>query len=457
MGTILRRAVAIATLCALGVGLALTGAQSAASAALLAVVLLALTVAGGALASREVLAMRLAEYAVPGLAFVVFCGLALASTAMGPVAQGGLFAPHPLWADMGLDRGAMSLSPYRTIEGVAAFLGVAAAFALGALCVRNRADKEIIARGVVVVTLALCAYALFLYANNLIGRAHRLELNFGSPNAAATTFAVLAVSNAALALRAASGKTSGYITASESVPAWLALMVRAPFSLAALIGASACILMTGSRAGILAAAAGVLAFITLAAWRARSRTHAAPQLVVFGAIVGLVGVIGYLGRNFAMRRLGLLDVDAQVRSEIFTEHWRAFLERPIFGHGLNTFHEINTRAQTPANFEELREMGAAHNIYVQLLEETGVVGAGVFAIILGPLLWRAARGALTSQSGYEWSAAACGASVAVLLHGAVDFGLQVPAIAALYAFILAAYASPTLHTEKDLSSPPSES
>jgi hypothetical protein len=76
---------------------------------------------------------------------------------------------------------------------------------------------------------------------------------------------------------------------------------------------------------------------------------------------------------------------------------------------------------------------------VQLLEETGILGAGLFVLMLAPPLFSAFGAALLGRSGSHWAAAAFAAFALALLHGVVDFGLQVPAIAAFLSFCLGAF------------------
>jgi O-antigen ligase len=68
----------------------------------------------------------------------------------------------------------------------------------------------------------------------------------------------------------------------------------------------------------------------------------------------------------------------------------------------------------------------AHNDYLQILAETGVVG-----ILLA--IWAVAR-VLTSVRGDPWLVAA---TAGVFMHSFVDFGLQIPAIVALFVVLAA--------------------
>jgi O-antigen ligase len=124
---------------------------------------------------------------------------------------------------------------------------------------------------------------------------------------------------------------------------------------------------------------------------------------------------------------------------LFETHWQAFLDRPWLGHGLGTFHAINAYYATPENWRAVLTVGAAHNVVLQSLEESGLIGFALLSVMVLMPVTRAFRAAITGRSGQAWSSLAVATTVLVYVHGMVDFGLNVPGIAALFAFMLGAY------------------
>ncbi|MGE0829699.1 MAG: O-antigen ligase family protein, partial [Hyphomonadaceae bacterium] len=350
---------------------------------------------------------------------------------------------HPLWAAFGQSQGAISISPYRTIEGVAAFLGPACAFAIGALAMRDREDRDWAGRFIMVLCASYAILALTLAATAPEAFGGRLRATLGSPNAAATAFGAMALFLCALIFRAARGRLSGlHLQATGARYGWASLLQSAPITLAVLALTVACLLLTGSRGGLAAFAGAFLVLASLLrAPAAREKSEGRGLHLALLALVGLAGLLFIFGGSYVLSRIGSIEIDAENRRMMIDAHWRVFLERPLLGHGLNTFHELNAHAATPENYQALRRIGSAHNIFVQLLEEQGLIGAILFVLMLAPPLWRGLTASLSDRSGAEWAAAAIAAATLCLAHGAVDFGLQIPALGALFSFALGAFAA----------------
>ncbi len=107
---------------------------------------------------------------------------------------------------------------------------------------------------------------------------------------------------------------------------------------------------------------------------------------------------------------------------------------PWSGFGLGTFRHFNNIIASAADAERLWTFGAMHNVYLQWVFEGGYVGAGLMFGLVAALMWNIAR--KRGRGSNVWSATALGASALILTHGAIDFDLQVPAIAAVWSLLL---------------------
>lgn len=432
---------ALATVSVIFAGLALQGADAPARAALLSAALIVLLLAAVITVSPETLARVAASHWISGVAALVFIAWALATTLPLTSADAARLA-HPLADAFGWRPPSVSIAPHSTLEGLVALLAPFAAFALGALTSADRASRDWSGRWLTLATIAFSIYALQVYFAYQAEADGRLDARVLSPNAAAALFGALALFACALIVRAGDGRLDA--SPSALLPhrmSWAAGFIRAPLSSVALIFAISCALLTASRGGLFAAAIGFLAFFAILALR-RFGPSGSSRGVLFAPVLGLIAMGAWLftrGSGPLVDRLMNTAGAVESRTELIEPHWQAFLARPVLGNGLNTYHELNAMAATPENWASLSYAGAAHNIYVQALEEVGIIGVALMTLMLAPPILRALRRALFGSSGVEWGAAAFGVSALFLLHGAVDFELQIPAIAALYAFTLGAF------------------
>lgn len=77
------------------------------------------------------------------------------------------------------------------------------------------------------------------------------------------------------------------------------------------------------------------------------------------------------------------DLRKNARSFYWQQAWDAFVTRPIFGYGIGTFGSISYQYR---QIPELRS-SYAHNDYLQIFAEGGVVAGGLFLFLLGYLYW----------------------------------------------------------------------
>jgi O-antigen ligase len=111
-------------------------------------------------------------------------------------------------------------------------------------------------------------------------------------------------------------------------------------------------------------------------------------------------------------------------------------ERPVAGFGAGSFYTVFPRFKS-ADKEAYWDY--AHNDYVQIAAETGLVGlgllAGVVLMTIGRimLLWRAHESRFHRGLAFGSAMAIC----ALLIHSWVDFNLQMPANALVFCVLLA--------------------
>ncbi|MEM9474860.1 MAG: O-antigen ligase family protein [Pseudomonadota bacterium] len=185
------------------------------------------------------------------------------------------------------------------------------------------------------------------------------------------------------------------------------------------------VLLSGSRAGTAAAIVAVLAIF--ACLRERQRQNAA--LWVSLAIV-LGAVATTLSETVVTR---VLQTQGDGRFIIYPHVVDGILDRPLLGHGLGAFHDT-FRARVPLEAAGA-EWERAHSSYLENAYELGLPAAAVLYMSLSWIGIVLLRGAHIRRRDRVFPSVALACFLAGALHSMVDFSLQMPAIAAMFAFL----------------------
>ncbi len=200
-------------------------------------------------------------------------------------------------------------------------------------------------------------------------------------------------------------------------------------ALATLLMAAALVL-TMSRSALAAFTASMVLlalFMRRGASADQRRRFALVLLLAFILPLGLAGVHAVVSR---------VSVDERYDLSRFA-HWadtgRMISAFPLTGTGLNTHATASLFFQTadPAHFYD-----AAHNDYLQVAAEGGLlvgVPAALLLIVFGACVRRGVRRTSPDTSAYWIRAGAVSGLAAIAIQEAVDFSLQIPANALLFA------------------------
>jgi O-antigen ligase len=194
------------------------------------------------------------------------------------------------------------------------------------------------------------------------------------------------------------------------------------------------IFLSGSRGGMLAVFAE-LAIFGVILFRQKRSVRIALGLTAFAVV--LVSLLVWLGGKELTTRVGSISQEARgeisggMRLFIYKDGIRMFGHRPVLGWGLGTFPVVYPQFRS---FYTNFFVNEAHNDYVQLMAEMGVLGFGAMVWFLTVMCRQARRKIAkwpTEVSGATTLACTLGV-VGILLHSLVDFNLQIPANAALF-------------------------
>ena len=193
--------------------------------------------------------------------------------------------------------------------------------------------------------------------------------------------------------------------------------------------ASVALLLTQSRGGLLAYAAMLLvgALFFAPDRKARMRRVA---IVLVGCLL-MAAVAGF----FFQRLAEIDDYTAVSRLAIWSGAFAVFARSPVFGIGFGNLRTLlGGLLGLPQGWT-----GDAHNLYLELLAETGVAGFAVFACLMVAGLRLASRRYRNSpdEFGQIIGFAVFTAIVGVLVHGTVDYLFHTtPQVGALFFLVL---------------------
>lgn len=403
-----------------------------------------------ALFSREDLRMgSLRALALPALLYALVIAWVFFQALTLPPALGGLLQSwsDPLWreasAALGLDLPPhISISPAATLEGGFRLIAYAGLFWLAFQLARDPARAAQARNVIIAVGGAYSLYGLFaLFGGEawLLGTIgarpdQSLTSSFVNRNSYATFAGLTLLAALSLFLE----RIRHLVTLEGSLKRKAALIIehvvfQSRFLTAAILTITLALFLTTSRGGIFASlfALGALILLQLPRRGAKGRQ---PLGLVSLVILGIAVVAG--GGNFLDRleRQGL-SLETDLRSTLFSTTIEAIKTAPLKGTGFGTYREAIEpyRANDP-NIFALWEK--AHNTYLENALELGLPAALALNIAILLIASVAYRGVRERKRHKSFPALGVAATLLVGLHALVDFSLQIPAVAVLYAFMM---------------------
>lgn len=349
----------------------------------------------------------------------------LLAVALWPLTPWGPGGAHPAWSYLGRGIGSLTVDRSALILNVLQLLGLGALFLAGRIVGASETRTRWLLRAAVLAIGVYAAAAILEHVG--VRRTSRLAATLLSPNSAATMFgAGLLMTLGFTALRLHQGQGRSLLRHADPM-AMLGAGVAAVLMVA--------LLLTTSRSGL---AATLLAAALFLIWEAISQRRGLRANVILGltAVTLLMAVLSFRSVEAVAERFSQAQHDSSVRGTIFAAHWEAFLTSPWSGFGLGSFPTVNQLITTRENLPALFNVRAAHNLYLQWLEEAGLIGSLIMAALFASLVWPIlSRGFRQGGMGI-WCRATLCASLVFLVHGATDFALQTPAIQAVATLML---------------------
>ncbi len=230
---------------------------------------------------------------------------------------------------------------------------------------------------------------------------------------------------------------------------------RKPFLLIAAVLMAIALIFTGSRGGVLSFA-GVIAFAVSATYllggrrtKAKNENVGTNKFAVAALAAGIaliiIGSVFYLGAGDSLLRgvglsQGVVDVSSG-RIHFWQVAMQIFAANPVLGAGLDSFAVAFSRFDTQNGFFRVEN---AHNEYLQILAEAGVIGLVAVAGFLF-LLFRQGLQTIANSGDALMRSIAVGSLAGcfgIIIHSFFDFPLRTPSNA-LFFLLLCVLATST--------------
>ncbi len=113
----------------------------------------------------------------------------------------------------------------------------------------------------------------------------------------------------------------------------------------------------------------------------------------------------------------------------------AIVDRPVTGHGAGAFESYFQKYKN-ADFGGVYSINKAHNSYLEFAADAGIPALILILVVIGGIAITSLTGMRRRKQDASYPAIGFSATALVALHSLVDFSLQIPAVATLYAVIL---------------------
>mgnify|MGYP000011705482 FL=1 len=198
------------------------------------------------------------------------------------------------------------------------------------------------------------------------------------------------------------------------------------------------LVMTRSRMGNSAFFASLMIAGGLALLLMKNKSRSTTILLSSLLIIDIAIVGMFFGVEKVAERLQGSSIEKESRDEVSRDTFNMWLDNPILGTGAGSYKYTYPNYKSD-DVRATQLYDHAHNDYAQFLAEFGIIAfLALAAAVSIALFWsiqamRLRRNSLQQGLGFS----ACMGIIAILIHSAVDFNLQIPANAFMFVFLLA--------------------
>jgi hypothetical protein len=352
---------------------------------------------------------------------------------------------HPLWREAGAAlgaelRGAISLEPDAGRETIMRLLAYGGVFWLALHHCRGSRRARALFQA---ITFSGFVYALYGLIVAMSGNesilwferwaySHSLTSTFVNRNSFATYAGLTLISSFAILFAGERQDIAANPFSRRGLMAMMDKFSHGGWVYGLIIAVSgAALVLSHSRAGIAAAALGLVVFF---AALAAGRRLVGKTLGLYGGIVAILAVVIILVAGQAAEGVDR-SVEREERGVLFGYSVEAISDFPLEGSGFGAWSEIFRLYRDETL---VRGYQRAHNTYLEWASELGLPATVLMVATLLGLGVICFRGVRRRRHNQAYPAAGAAAGILVASHSIVDFSLQIPAVSVVFAAMLGA-------------------
>ena len=188
--------------------------------------------------------------------------------------------------------------------------------------------------------------------------------------------------------------------------------------------------LTHSRAGVTASLTALLVLVVFMALLTRMGTRVYQVLTI--TVLTAAMTVFFLSGDGWLDRLTATDVEREQRVRVYEQTWEAAKQSPWTGYGLGNYERTFSMFADEQTYNWIM----AHNDWLEMIFELGIPMAALWFLVLGGLGVRCLAGFFRRRRDHVYPLAGFAACMLVGLHCLVDFSLQIPAVAVVFAVML---------------------
>lgn len=358
---------------------------------------------------------------------------------------------HPIWGMTKMaihapSRGTISINPWASEAELVKLSSYVCASILAFRMARSSLNAHLLVDAIIVIGAAYCLYAFGLELCGMQQTALFYAVPWKSPLMSGPFMLhnSFATYSGLIVLCAVAKLFDLKITSAKRPQNWhskINALIRLPLSKSALplaccIFAFSCVVISASRGGFGATICGLIVAIVFQLIR-KPKNNAqswAGLLGIFSICCVLVLVV-INGQILDGRLSELLagDVASRTRLDLWAAALRMIQASPYLGLGLGSFgdaYPLYAAKVFPFVIDK------AHNDYLELAAGLGIPAAIIWWLSIAWVFFNCCVGCLCRNRDHIFPLLAIGGTVLVASHSIVDFSLQIPAVALLYATLL---------------------